>query len=122
MITLLKSKIHLATVTAVCQEYEGSLSIDAGLMETVHILPYEQIHVFNCNNGARFITYAIPAPPGSGTIQINGAAAHLAKPEDKVIIVAYHQVDPRQGRPPSIKKIICDNNNHVKEYREVDPL
>lgn len=112
----------MATVTAVCQEYEGSLAIDAGLMETVHILPYEQIHVFNCNNGTRFITYAIAAKPGSGTIQVNGAAALLAKPKDKIIIVAYHQIDPTQAQPLPIKKVICDDNNGIKEYREVDTL
>lgn len=105
----------MATVTDVCPDYEGSMGIDMALLEQAGILPYEQIHVFNCNNGARFTTYAIPAESGTGTIQINGAASHLAKTGDKVIVVAYQTIASASDRHP-IRKLICNADNSVKEY------
>jgi aspartate 1-decarboxylase len=85
----LRCKIHRATVTAVDVDYEGSISIDAGLMETAGIAEWEAVAVWDVTNGSRFETYAIVAPPGSGEIRINGAAAHLAKPGDLVIIACF---------------------------------
>ena len=105
----------MATVTAVCPDYEGSMGIDMAWLEQAGILPYEQIHVFNCNTGARFTTYAIPAQSGTGTIQINGAASHLAKTNDKVIVVAYQIISAANDRIP-IRKLICNADNSVKEY------
>lgn len=84
-----KSKIHRATVTGANLEYEGSITIDALLMEAADILEYEQVQVVNINNGARFETYAMRGEPGSGEIVLNGAAARLAHPGDRVIIISY---------------------------------
>ena len=86
---MLKSKLHRARVTDVRMDYEGSIEIDEDLMDQVGIRTHEQVHVFNINNGNRFITYAIPGERGKLTISINGAAAHLTKINDRIIIVAY---------------------------------
>ena len=88
-ITLLKSKLHQATVTLTELEYEGSCAIDADLLSAANINEYEQIHIYNLNNGERFITYAIQAEAGSGVISVNGAAAHKANKGDRVIICSY---------------------------------
>ncbi|MEN8161280.1 MAG: aspartate 1-decarboxylase, partial [Myxococcota bacterium] len=87
--TLLKSKIHRATVTEANLEYEGSVTIDTDLMEAGDLVPYEQVQIYDCTNGSRLTTYAIPGEAGSGEICINGAAAHLVKPGDIVIIASY---------------------------------
>src|SRR4030042_2726797 len=89
---MLKSKIHRARVTDANINYEGSITIDKKLMEAADILPYEQVHVLNVNNGARFTTYAIEGAPDSGEICLNGAAARLAEKGDLVIIITYTQV------------------------------
>ena len=87
-IKLLKSKIHRATVTAASLDYEGSISIDQSLLAAANIFPYEKVHVLDVTNGARLETYALPSDT-KGEICINGAAAHLVKRGDLVIIVAY---------------------------------
>lgn len=97
-ITLLKSKLHQATVTLTELEYEGSCAIDSDLLSAAGIHEYEQIHIYNLNNGERFTTYAIQAEAGSGVISVNGAAAHKANKDDRVIICCYarllqHEVD-----------------------------
>jgi aspartate 1-decarboxylase len=89
---MLKSKIHRATVTACDPDYVGSVTIDAELMRQADLLPNEQVHVWDVENGARMVTYAIEGPPGSGQMQINGAAARLVNPGDKVIVVSYGTV------------------------------
>ena len=86
---MLKSKIHRASVTACDVDYIGSVTIDADLMRRADLLPNEQVHIWDIENGARMVTYAIEAPAGSGTIQVNGAAARLVREGDKVIIVSY---------------------------------
>ena len=113
LLTLLKSKLHRATVTRADLHYEGSISIDSALMRAANILPNEQVDVLNVANGARFTTYAITAPEGSGEIGINGAAAHLAKPGDLVIVLAYAQMDEAEARrfKPVILKM--DSQNRV---------
>ena len=88
-LNMLKAKIHRATVTQAELHYEGSCAIDGRLLDISGIREYEQIHIYNVNNGARFSTYAIRAEAGSGTISINGAAAHRAGPGDIIIICAY---------------------------------
>ena len=98
---MLKSKIHRATVTGADLHYEGSLAIDSDLMDAADLVPGEQIHVFNVHNGERLVTYAIPAPRGSGTILLNGAAARLGAVGDPVIIVAFASVD--NAECPSFK-------------------
>ena len=86
---MLKSKIHRARVTACDVDDIGSVTIDADLMRQADLLPNEQVHVWDIENGARMVTYAIEAPPGSGTVQLNGAAARLVHQGDKVIIASY---------------------------------
>ncbi len=97
-LTMMKAKIHRATVTQCDMHYEGSISVDADWLDEVGILPNEQVDVLNINTGARFTTYAIPAERGSKTIGINGAAARLAQVEDLVIIIAYAQMDETAAR------------------------
>jgi aspartate 1-decarboxylase len=92
-LTMMKAKIHRAEVTQCDMHYQGSISVDEDWLDRVGILPNEQVDVLNINTGARFTTYAIPAPRGSKTIGINGAAARLAQKEDMVIIIAYAQMD-----------------------------
>ena len=111
LLTLLKGKIHRATVTQCDLNYEGSISVDATLMERAGILAHEQVDVLNINNGNRFTTYAIPAPAGSGTIGINGAAARLAQKGDLVIIIAYARMDEAEAKSFSPRVLLVDANN-----------
>ena len=111
LLTLLKGKIHRATVTQCDLHYEGSISVDAGLLERAGILPHEQVDVLNINNGERFTTYAIAAPAGSGTIGINGAAARRAQKGDLVIIVAYARMDEAEARSFQPRVLMVDSNN-----------
>jgi aspartate 1-decarboxylase len=90
---LLKSKIHRATVTACDLHYVGSITIDAELMQQADLLPYEKVHVLDIDNGARLETYVIEGQPGSGEMQINGAAAHLVNEDDKIIVLSYGVYD-----------------------------
>ncbi|OBW63339.1 MAG: aspartate 1-decarboxylase [Dehalococcoides mccartyi] len=86
---MLKSKIHRATITDACIDYEGSITIDKNLMQAANLLPYEQVHVVNVNNGTRLETYVIEGSAGSGQICLNGAAARMGMKGDKVIILGY---------------------------------
>lgn len=102
---MLKAKLHRVTVTHSELHYEGSCAIDGELLDASGIREYEQIHIYNVNNGNRFVTYAIRADEGSGVISINGAAAHLANPGDLVIICAYAQLavaELEQFRPTCV--------------------
>ena len=112
--TLLKSKIHRATVTQADLEYEGSVTIARDLMESADILEHERIEVYNIDNGERFSTYAIPGPTGSGVICINGAAAHLAKPGHKVIIATYVVLDQKELSAFQPKVVLVDSENRPK--------
>lgn len=96
-LTLLRAKIHRARVTHTELEYEGSCAIDNHLLEATGIREFEQIQIYNVNNGERFTTYAILASPGSGIISLNGAAAHKASVGDRIIICAYVQVDEKEA-------------------------
>lgn len=89
--TMLKSKIHRATVTDANLNYVGSITVDTDLLDAADIRPYEQVHIVNINNGARFETYAIEGARGSGTMCLNGAAARLAQPGDLIIVLSYAQ-------------------------------
>ncbi len=97
-VTMLKSKIHRATVTHAELHYEGSCAIDVDLLEAAGILPFEQLHIYNVANGERFTTYAIEAPRGSGTIGVNGAAAHKASAGDLLIICTYADMDAAEAK------------------------
>ena len=111
LLTLLKGKIHRATVTQCDLHYEGSISVDSTLMERAGILPHEQVDVLNINNGNRFTTYAIPAPAGSGTIGINGAAARLAQKDDLVIIIAYARMEEAEAKVWQPRVLLVDAAN-----------
>ncbi len=102
--TLLKSKIHRATVTDAQLHYEGSVTIDEDLLERAGICEFEQVQIYDVNNGNRLTTYAIVGPRGSGVICINGAAAHLVHPGELIIICAYAQFTEaeRQGFRPQV--------------------
>jgi aspartate 1-decarboxylase len=110
-LTLMKGKIHRATITQCDLHYEGSISVDAGLLERAGILPHEQVDVLNINNGERFTTYAIPAPAGSGTIGINGAAARLAQKGDLVIVVAYARMEEAEAKSFHPRVVLVDGAN-----------
>lgn len=116
--TLLKSKIHRVTVTDADLHYEGSVSIDENLLEAANILPHEHVHIWDVTNGNRFETYTLPAPRGSGTICINGAAAHLAKKGDVVIITSFCSLseDLAKGHEPSVVKV--DEHNQIISPKE----
>ena len=109
--TLLKSKIHRATVTEANIEYEGSVTIDRNLLEAADIVPYEQVDIYDCTNGNRIHTYAIEGEPGSGEICVNGAAAHLIKPHDLVIICSYVQLDDAESRDWKARRVFVDERN-----------
>jgi len=112
---MLKSKIHRATVTEANLEYEGSITIDENLLRAADILPYEQVDIYDCTNGNRLHTYAIPGEPGSGEICVNGAAAHLIKPHDVVIIATYVQVDDAECRAWDAKRVFVDGRNRQRD-------
>ena len=113
--TLLKSKIHRATVTEANLEYEGSITIDRDLLRAADILPYERVEVYDCTNGARLATYAIEGAPGSGEICVNGAAAHLVKPHDVVIVCSYAQADEAECAGWKARRVFVDARNRVRE-------
>ena len=110
-LTLMKGKIHRATVTQCDLNYEGSISVDSSLLERSGILPHEQVDVLNINNGQRFTTYAIPAPAGSGVIGVNGAAARLAQKGDLVIIVAYARMEEAEAKSFVPRVLLVDGHN-----------
>jgi aspartate 1-decarboxylase len=111
---MLKSKIHRATVTDANIDYEGSITIDKKLMAEADILPYEQVHVLNINNGARFSTYAIEGEEDSGEICLNGAAARLAVRGDMVIILTYCHVNEDEEARNFVPKVV-----HVDEKNAI---
>lgn len=115
MRTMLKSKIHRASVTDANLEYEGSITIDEDLLRTADILPYEQVDLYDCTSGSRLHTYAIPGEPGSGEICVNGAAAHLVKPHDVIIIASYVQLDDAECRDWQAKRVFVDARNRIRE-------
>lgn len=121
--TMLKAKLHRATVTHAELDYEGSCAIDGNLLDAAGIREYEQIHIYNITNGERFITYAIRAEAGSGVISINGAAAHKANPGDLVIIAAYavlNQSELEQFKPTLI--YFEPGSNVIKETKHEIPV
>lgn len=114
LLTMMKAKLHRATVTQADLEYEGSISIDVDLLDASGILPHEQVDVLNINNGQRFTTYAIAAPRGSRVIGVNGAAARLVQAGDKVIVVAYGQLDASEARNYAPNVVLLDEGNRIK--------
>jgi aspartate 1-decarboxylase len=111
---MLKSKIHRATVTGADLDYQGSLTVDETLMEKADILQGEQVHVLNVSSGARFTTYAIKGPAGSGVVVANGAAARLVAEGDKVIILTYCVVGDSEAAEFSPRIVFVDDLNQPR--------
>ena len=114
LVTLMRAKLHRATVTQADLEYEGSIAIDRDLLDASGIFPHEQVDVLNINTGARFTTYAIEAPRGSRTIGVNGAAARLVQRGDKVIVVTYGQLPIEEARNYAPTVVLLDDDNRPK--------
>ena len=112
-VSLLKSKIHRATVTDGNLDYEGSLTIASDLMERCGLVPYERILCSNLANGNRFETYAIPGEPGSGQVVLNGAAAHQAKKGDRLTIMSFANVEGSKARKWKPRVITLGEGNRV---------
>ncbi|MFZ1382746.1 MAG: aspartate 1-decarboxylase [Scrofimicrobium sp.] len=110
--TMAIGKIHRATVTGADVDYIGSISVDSSLLEAADIYPGQQVDVVNVTSGARLTTYTIEAPAGSGTIQLNGAAAHLTSVGDIVIIMAYAQLPEEIARDRRPRVVLVDKDNH----------
>ncbi len=111
--TMLKGKIHRATVTEARVDYEGSLALDARLMEAAGFLPFEMVHVYDITNGARFATYLVEAPKGSGTVAVLGAAAHKVSKGDLVILCAYAQMPAEQARLHRPRLVYVNARNEI---------
>jgi aspartate 1-decarboxylase len=121
-VTLLKSKLHHATVTHSELEYEGSCAIDGYLLAAANIREYEQIQIYNVDNGERFTTYAIRAEDHSGIISINGAAAHKARPGDRVIICTYAVLSQQEAAVFKPTLVYLDASNRIKATRNSIPV
>jgi aspartate 1-decarboxylase len=115
------AKIHRATITHADLHYEGSCTIDANLMNEVDILPNQEIHVWNITRGTRLVTYAVEGPRGSGVICMNGAAAHLTKPGDMVIIATFGDLTEEEAHNHKPKVALVDRNNRVVSRRAEIP-
>jgi len=118
----LKAKLHRACVTHAELNYEGSCAIDGLLLDLARINEYEQIQIYNLNNGERFTTYAIRAQEGSKVISINGAAAHKAQPKDRIIICAYIALTPEEMVLHKPTLVYLDESNTVTHTRHTIPI
>jgi aspartate 1-decarboxylase len=116
---MLKSKLHRATVTDADLHYEGSISIDEGLMEAAEIIPYEKVAIYDVSNGERFTTYAIKGERGSGVICLNGAAARKVSRGDLIIIATYVLMDDADAKSWSPKCVLLDEQNRITEQAEI---
>ncbi len=115
--TLLKSKIHRATVTEANIEYEGSITVDKGLMAAADLIPYEKVDIFNVTNGHRFSTYVIEGRRGSKVICVNGAAAHLARQGDSLIIASFSSYDEDECKKHQPTLVYVDEMNRIKKIK-----
>ncbi len=115
-LNMFRAKLHRATVTHADLEYEGSVTIAADLMDAAGLLEHEQVHIWNVTRGTRMTTYTLRGDAGSGIVCINGAAAHLAEPGDKVIIAAFADVEEHEARNWKPTVVLLDDNNEI-----VDP-
>ncbi len=113
-VTMLKSKIHRATVTEAELNYVGSITVDEELLEASGILEYEKVHVVDVEAGTRLETYTIAGERGSGIICLNGAAARLVQPGDHVILMAYSQMSPEEAKEHEPTVVFVDENNKIK--------
>ena len=119
--TRLHSKIHRATVTGADLDYEGSVSIDTDLLEAADIVSGQQVHIWNVTRGSRIVTYALPGEAGSGTICINGAAAHQNSPGDLVIIASWVELENSELQDHQPRVVRVDSNNHITGTQQEIP-
>jgi len=121
-LTMLKCKLHRARVTHAELDYDGSCAIDSRLLDLAGILEFEQIQIYDVNNGERFTTYAIRAEAGSGIISVNGAAAHKAHVGDRVIICAYSEMEEGAARAYKPRLVYLDETNRVVRTANTIPV
>jgi aspartate 1-decarboxylase len=114
---MMRAKIHRATVTQAELDYEGSITIDRRLMDATDMLPNEAVCVWNVTSGNRFETYTVEGPPDSGVICVNGAAAHLVRPGDLIIIAAFTWLEEDAARRHEPKVVFVDEDNRIREKR-----
>lgn len=112
--TLMKSKLHRATVTQADLHYVGSLTLDAELMDAADLVPHEKVQVVDIDNGARLETYVIEGERGSGTVCMNGAAARLVQPGDKVIVISYAEVEDADARSFTPTVVLMGEGNTIE--------
>jgi aspartate 1-decarboxylase len=115
LITILKAKLHRATVTEANLNYTGSITIDRDLIDTAGIFVHEKVQIVNNNNGARFETYVIEGERGSGVVCLNGAAARLVQPGDKIIVMAYAQMTPEEAQTYKPVVLLLGDENQILE-------
>jgi aspartate 1-decarboxylase len=115
-------KIHRATVTHADLSYEGSVTIDADLMQAADMLPHEAVHIWNVTRGTRLVTYAMPGAPGSGVVCVNGAAAHLCGPGDVVILAAFVELEEHELAAHRPHVVRVDERNRLLAVRDESPL
>lgn len=116
--SMLKAKLHRVTVTHADVDYEGSLTLDAHLLQAADILPFEEVHVWNVTRGTRLRTYAMVAEAGSGVACVNGAAAHLAQPGDLVIVAAFTQLEDAAARVHRPRIVLVGPDNRILEAND----
>lgn len=121
-ITLLKSKLHLATVTRSDLNYHGSLTIDPNLMDAVGLVAYEAILVSNVATGLRAQTYVLPGRRGSGSIELNGAIAQLGTVGDRVIVMAFAELEPMEVESHHPRVVALDQHNHIVQQIDYPPI
>ena len=121
LLNLLKAKIHRATVTDANVAYEGSITVDRQLLEASGIHVHEQVHVVDVDNGERFVTYVIEGEPGSGVLCVNGAAARLVSPGDRVIVIAYCHATAEEAKTHRPRVVFVDEENAIKDTRNLRP-
>lgn len=120
LLTLCKSKLHRATITQAELHYEGSITIDADLLDAAGILPFERVQVLNIANGKRFETYAIEGPRKSGTLCVNGAAARLVHVGDQIIVITYAQFTPEEARRHRPVIVLLNSDNSIRDRITAD--
>ncbi len=121
LLNLMKAKIHRARVTEANVAYEGSITIDKSLLEASGIFAHEQVHVVDIDNGERFVTYVIEGKPGSGVMCVNGAAARLVSPGDRIIVIAYCHATPEEAREHRPRVVLVDDQNGIKDAYTLKP-
>lgn len=110
---MFKSKIHRATLTGTELDYEGSIAVDKTLLEAADMLPGEEVHVLNVNNGQRLVTYILEAPAGSGTVMLNGPAARMGYPGDVVVLITYATMEEEEARRHRPTVVHVDKQNRI---------